>query len=91
MTTEDQYASEPVSGDPHTELDECGQCHNTPLLGFWRRLRARIAYELFMLMPPPGCRKRYERIWIALLPYVGEWAYSCQCRRVTLAHLHLKD
>ena len=73
------------------ELEACDQCHMPPLHGFWRRLRACITYHVFMALPVPGRSQRYERIWFAMLPYVGEWAYSCHCRRITLAHLHLRE
>lgn len=59
--------------------DACAKCHAFPLSGFWPRLRAYVAYRVFMALPVPGRRRIYERAWYAILPYAGEWAHSCHC------------
>ena len=69
--------------DPNVGLP-CASCNSLPLQGIWRQVRARVAYWVLMTLPVPRKRRLYGRAYFAVLPFAGEWAFSCHCARTAI-------
>lgn len=65
----------------HPEHPSCDHCYSPIWPASLSRVRDWLLYHLWLALPACPRSRWLERLWWAILPRAGAYAYSCHCAR----------
>lgn len=74
-----------TAGAMTAEQPWCDHCIHPIKPASLTRVRDWLTYHFWMVLPVRPHTRWLDRLWWAILPYAGNWAYTCHCPRSILS------